>query len=218
MLILIGPGDPVFVSGMSGGPATVVKQNGSSVRVRMTSTGKPRTVDIDRLSVKPAPRALSVTTEFVPQVFTREAVLAAATDPIMLHERGVMGRLGLRHESPLRPVPKPVTLYSEPYLAFVREHPCCVCGTDQGVVPHHWSHHGAAKSKKCDDYRTVPLCDPCHMGEWHAHGTFPGMSREASEALMLRVQRELLLAWTATRLGDGGMVDALIGAIGGAHG
>lgn len=38
MLTLIAPGDPVFVSGMSGGAATVVKQNGSSVRVRMTST------------------------------------------------------------------------------------------------------------------------------------------------------------------------------------
>lgn len=42
------------------------------------------------------------------------------------------------------------------------------------------------------------------------------MDREASEALMLRVQRELLLAWTATRIGDGDMVDALIRAIGGA--
>ena len=105
------------------------------------------------------------------------------------------------------PVPKPVTLTSPAYLAFVREHPCCVCGAPGPSEPHHWSHHGAARGKKCDDYRTVPLCDHCHMGEWHRVGTFPGM---------LRVQRELLLAWTATRIWDGDMVDALIRAIGGA--
>jgi len=198
VLTLIAPGDPVFVSGMSGGPATVVKQNGSSVRVRMTSTGKPRTVDIDRLSVKPVAKSLSRINANVSEGTAKRMVDACITP------------------RPLRPVPKPITLYSEPYLAFVREHPCCVCGTDQGAVPHHWSHHGAARGKKVDDYRTVPLCDPCHMGEWHRVGTFPGLSREASEALMLRVQRELLLAWTATRIGDGDAVDALIRAIGGA--
>jgi hypothetical protein len=41
------------------------------------------------------------------------------------------------------------------------------------------------------------------------------MSRAASEAFTLGVQRELLLAWTATRIWDGDMVDALIRAIGG---
>lgn len=199
MLTLIAPGDPVFVSGMAGGPATVVKQNGSSVRVRMTSTGKPRTVDIDRLSVKPAPKALTVG-------------MASRSDE---KRRAVQRGEPLPTFAASRPVPKPVTLYSEPYLAYVRQHPCCVCGSEVGVVPHHWSHHGASTSKKCDDYRTVPLCDPCHMGEWHRVGTFPGMSREASEALVLRVQRELLLTWTATRIGDGDAVDALIRAIGG---
>jgi len=39
---------------------------------------------------------------------------------------------------------------------------------------------------------------------------------KASEAMMLREQAWLLLAWTATRISDGDMVDALIRAIGGA--
>lgn len=215
MLTLIAPGDPVFVSGMSGGPATVVKQRGSSVRVQMNSTGKRRTVDIGRLSVKATPKALAVGP--LPGIASRSdekrrAVLRGG-DLIMV---GGGNELHTLHE--LRPCPKPVTLYSEPYLAFVREHPCCVCGSEVGVVPHHWSHHGAARGKKCDDYRTVPLCDPCHIGEWHRTGTFPGMDRVGSEAFTLRAQRELLLAWTATRVSDGDMVDALIRAIGGAHG
>lgn len=199
MLILIAPGDPVFVSGMSGGAATVVKQRGSSVRVSMVSTGKERTVDIDRLSVKPAPKALTVG-------------MASRSDE---KRRAVQRGEALLTFSASRPVPKPVTLTSDPYLAYVRQHPCCLCGSEVRVVPSHWGHHGASMSKKVDDYRTIPLCDPCHIGEWHRTGTFPGMDRVASEAFTLRVQRELLLAWTATRLGDGDMVDALIRAIGG---
>ena len=120
------------------------------------------------------------------------------------------------YDSSFRPVPKPVTLTSPAYLAFVREHPCCVCGAPGPSEPHHWSHHGAARGKKVDDYRTIPLCDPCHMGEWRRPRPFSGMDREASEAFTLGVQRELLLAWTATRIWDGDMVDALIRAIGGA--
>ena len=114
------------------------------------------------------------------------------------------------------PVPKPVTLTSPAYLAFVREHPCCVCGAPGPSEPHHWSHHGGVMGAKVDDYRTIPICDPCHTVEWNAAGTFSGMDRVASEAFTLRVQRELLLAWTATRIWDGDMVDALIRAIGGA--
>jgi len=113
------------------------------------------------------------------------------------------------------PVPKPVTLTSPAYLAYVRQHPCCLCGASPSEA-HHWSHHGGVMGAKVDDYRTIPLCDPCHMGEWHRTGTFSGMDRVASEAFTLRVQRELLLAWTATRISDGDMVDALIRAIGGA--
>ena len=71
------------------------------------------------------------------------------------------------------PVPKPVTLRSEPYLAYVRKHPCCLCGRSEGIEAHHWSHHGGVMGAKVDDYRTVPLCDPCHIGEWLPVGGRP---------------------------------------------
>lgn len=200
----LSPGQEVTVSGASGGPHEVVYVRGDSVRIRSITTGACRTVKLSRVTPKRESKALSVLHEPIDPSDVN-LLAARAEDARGTHEWHFSSR----------PCPKPVTLYSEPYLAYVRNHPCCRCGTDQGVVPHHWSHHGASTSKKTDDYRTVPLCDPCHMGEWHAHGTFPGMSREASEALMLRVQRELLLAWTATRIDDGDMVDALIRAIGG---
>ena len=117
----------------------------------------------------------------------------------------------------LRPVPKPVTLRSEPYLAYVRNHPCCLCGRSEGIEVHHWSHHGGVMGAKVDDYRTVPLCQEHHR-YWHDHGTLPGMERDASEVMLLRFQRDAVEGWTITRLSDGDMVDALIRAIGGAHG
>ena len=204
----LSPGQEVTVSGH---PATVVyvrDGRDGCVRIRMHRNGKERTVSRSRVSTKPTPKALSVVFSDFEVADIRERMMRAAA-PIVVGGGHALG-------SSLRPVPKPVTLTSEPYLAYVRKHPCCVCGRTEGVVAHHWSHHGASTGKKVDDYRTVPLCDPCHMGEWHRTGTFPGMSRKASDALMLRVQRNLLLDWTATRISDGDMVDALIRAIGGA--
>lgn len=200
MITLIAPGDPVFVSGMSGGPATVVKQNGSSVRVRMTSTGKPRTVDIDRLSVKPVAKSLTVG-------------MASRSDE---KRRAVLRGEPLPTFGASRPCPKPVTLYSEPYLAYVRKHPCCLCGAPGPSEPHHWSHHGGVMGSKVDDYRTVPLCTEHHR-HWHDHGTFPEMDREHSEAALMREQAWLLRAWLDNNVAHyGDMVDALIRAIGGA--
>ena len=198
----LSPGQEVHVPGTFGG--TVVYVRGESVRVLMHGTGKKRTVPLKAVTPKRESKALSLVFSDFEVADIQERMVRAAA-PIMVDDR-----------SPLRPVPKPVTLYSEPYLAFVRKHPCCLCGSEVGVVPSHWGHHGASTSKKVDDYRTIPLCDSCHMGEWHRTGTFPGKNRAASEAFTLGVQRELLLAWTATRIDDGDMVDALIRAIGGA--
>ncbi len=206
MITLIAPGDPVFVSGMSGGPATVVKQNGPSVRVRMTSTGKARTVDIDRLSVKPVAKSLTVGMASRSDE-KRRAVLRG--DDLIL----VGG--GAREAFPLRPVPKPVTLTNPAYLAYVRKHPCCLCGRSEGIEAHHWSHHGGVMGAKVDDYRTVPLCQEHHR-YWHDHGTLPGRSRDMSEAVFVCAQRSLLSEWGINIIDEGDMVDALIRAIGGA--
>ena len=112
------------------------------------------------------------------------------------------------------PVPKPVTLTSPAYLAYVRKHPCCLCGASPSEA-HHWSHHGGVMGSKVDDYRTVPLCH-AHHAYWHERGTLPGMDRVGSEAFFLRFQRDALSDWNAKRVSDGDMVDALIRAIGGA--
>lgn len=193
----LSPGQEVTVS-PSGITAEVLYVRGETVRVRNVNSGKARTVAIKNVTPKRESKVLTV-------------------GPVPMNSiADMLAPMQRVYDQSSSPVPKPVTLRSEPYLAYVRKHPCCLCGRSEGIEAHHWSHHGGVMGAKVDDYRTIPLCDPCHMGEWHRTGTFSGMDRVASEAFTLRVQRELLLAWTATRIGDGDAVDALIRAIGGA--
>ena len=192
----LSPGQEVTVSGMHGGAAEVVYVRGGNVRVRMLSTHCPRTVPLSRVTPKRESKALSVE---APQLRSLADMVAP------------MQRV---YDSGLRPVPKPVTLRSESYLAYVRKHPCCLCGASPSE-PHHWSHHGGVMGSKVDDYRTVPLCQEHHR-YWHDHGVLPGHDRVGSEWLLRRVQRELLVEWSVAALRDGDMVDALIRAIGGA--
>ena len=193
----LSPGQEVTVSGMSGGPATVVYATPWRVRVNMVATGKTRTVDLARVTPKRESKALSVAE-------LDQAPLVSIADIVA------------RSTSTLRPVPKPVTLRSEAYLAYVRKHPCCLCGASPSEA-HHWSHHGGVMGAKVDDYRTVPLCTEHHR-YWHDHGTLPGMDRVGSEEVFLWHQRSLLATWCIGKVSDGDMVDALIRAIGGAHG
>ena len=192
----LSPGQEVTVSGMHGGAAEVVYVRGGNVRVRMLSTHCPRTVPLSRVTPKRESKALSVE---APQLRS----LADMVAPIQ--------RV---YDSGMRPAPKPVTLRSEPYLAYVRKHPCCLCGASPSEA-HHWSHHGGVMGAKVDDYRTVPLCTEHHR-YWHDHGVLPGHDRVGSEWLLRRVQRELLVEWSVAALRDGAVVDALIRAIGGA--
>ena len=197
----LSPGQEVTVSGMHGGAAEVVYVRGGNVRVRMLSTHCPRTVPLSRVTPKRESKALSV------------GPLADLMDMANVDEPTAR-RIVAACAPAIRPVPKPVTLRSEPYLAYVRKHPCCLCGASPSEA-HHWSHHGAARGKKCDDYRTVPLCQEHHR-YWHDHGVLPGHDRVGSEWLLRRVQRELLVEWSVAALRDGAVVDALIRAIGGA--
>ena len=193
----LSPGQEVTVSGMHGGAAEVVYVRGGNVRVRMLSTHCPRTVPLSRVTPKRESKALSVE---APQLRSLADMVAP------------MQRV---YDSGIRPVPKPVTLRSEPYLAYVRKHPCCLCGASPSEA-HHWSHHGGVMGSKVDDYRTVPLCTEHHR-HWHDHGTFPEMDREHSEAALMREQAWMLRAWLDNNVAHyGDMVDALIRAIGGA--
>ena len=205
----LSPGQDVRVSGMSGGDARVVYVSGNNVRVRMAVTGRERTVELDRVTAVPVSKSLSVG---IPE--------ALGIDRRYGKSDGVVEGV-VRRDNPLHPlhgllpVPKPVTLTSAAYLAYVRKHVCCFCGAPSPSEAHHWSHHGGVMGAKVDDYRTVPLCQEHHR-YWHDHGTLPEMDREHSEAALLREQAWLLRAWldnNTVHYGD--QVDALIRAIGG---
>lgn len=205
----LSPGQDVTVSGSTGGPARLLYVRGESARVRMAATGRERTVPLDRVTAARVGKSLSVSAD----------ELAAARQLGMRHPSipNPLTRPIGRDTSPPRPVPKPVTLRSEAYLAYVRKHPCCLCGASPSEA-HHWSHHGGVMGAKVDDYRTVPLCQEHHR-YWHDHGTLPGMDRDTSEQALLREQAWLLRAWFDNETPNyGDMVDALIRAIGGAHG
>ena len=132
----LSPGQEVTVSGMHGGAAEVVYVRGGNVRVRMLSTHCPRTVPLSRVTPKRESKALSVE---APQLRS----LADMVAPIQ--------RV---YDSGMRPVPKPVTLRSEPYLAYVRKHPCCLCGASPSEA-HHWSHHGSVMGVPISSRRRV---------------------------------------------------------------
>ena len=197
----LSPGQEVTVSGMHGGAAEVVYVRGGNVRVRMLSTHCPRTVPLSRVTPKRESKALSV------------GPLADLMDMANVDE-STAKRIVAACAPALRPVPKPVTLRSEPYLAYVRKHPCCLCGATPSEA-HHWSHHGGVMGNKVDDYRTVPLCTEHHR-YWHDHGTLPGMERVGSERHFVIHQSVLLSEWCDGRVPSVHMVDALIRAIGGA--
>jgi len=191
----LSPGQEVTVS-PSGITAEVLYVRGETVRVRNVNSGKARTVAIKNVTPKRESKVLSVE---APQLRSLADMVAP------------MQRV---YDSGIRPVPKPVTLRSEPYLAYVRKHPCCLCGASPSEA-HHWSHHGGVMGSKVDDYRTVPLCTEHHR-YWHDHGTFPEMDREHSEAALMREQAWLLRAWLDNNVAHyGDQVDALIRAIGG---
>ena len=191
----LSPGQEVTVS-PNGLAATVLYVRDMSVRVRINVSGAERTVAIKRVTPKRESKSLTV----------GPAPLDSIADIVAPIQRV--------YDQSLRPVPKPVTLTSPAYLAYVRKHPCCLCGAPGPSEPHHWSHHGGVMGAKVDDYRTVPLCH-AHHAYWHERGTLPGMDRVGSEAFFLRFQRDALADWTAKRVSDGDQVDALIRAIGG---
>ena len=74
----------------------------------------------------------------------------------------------------------------EPYLRFVKDHACCLCGIDDGtVVPHHPNEAYPDKGgtgTKVSDFKAVPACFDCHqdleetpdpMGVWGDWDTDP---------------------------------------------
>ena len=60
---------------------------------------------------------------------------------------------------------------SDEYLQFVREQPCCICGTSPCDPSHlnHKGNHSGGMATKVSDYRTVPKCR-IHHTEYHDIG------------------------------------------------
>ena len=92
----------------------------------------------------------------------------------------------------LRAVPKHKTARSPAYLAHVRRHPCCSCGTTEAIHAHHVA--GGGMGAKCSDYLTAPLCGRCHQ-HYHATATLPGESTRESRGTMWEAAARCLAEW-----------------------
>mgnify|MGYP000222781677 CR=1 FL=1 len=168
----------------------VLYERGDSVRVRLAS-GKPITVKRDRV-VYP-----KVT------VIERAAMITGMEPPAW------------REPSPapaLVAVPKPPKPWrSEAYRAHVRTLSCCVTGYRTDEAHHHGPH---AMGRKGPDWFCIPLTAAIHE-RFHRTGTFPGMTREETDALALVAQIECMSAWLEKRGVDSRTVvrDALAVAV-----
>lgn len=173
----LSPGTPVWWNGRA---CVVVQVTGADtacpvVRVRKDN-GRERTVRADRLR---------------PRV-TADTPTDKAHTPSRVFRSGTA-------ERPVEVVsqPKPPKRWeSSRYLAFVRQHPCCVCGATESIEAHHYDPGGSGMGRKADDTATAPLCT-WHHREWHDTGRFAshGHTRAYSEWLQRDAQRRLLAAW-----------------------
>lgn len=121
----LSPGQEVTVSGMGGGVARVIYVRGNSVRVRILATGKERTVALESVTAAPVSKSLSVLVVGErPATFTRDAIIAAETDHILLHDQSTR---------PLRAVPKPNLLAGQPDDPGPFARTCLRCGLDEGL-------------------------------------------------------------------------------------
>jgi hypothetical protein len=63
----------------------------------------------------------------------------------------------------MNPCPKPVKFRSEPYRAYIRSLPCCVCGVQPCGVAHHESVlNDKGMGSKPGDEQCIGLCPRCH--------------------------------------------------------
>ncbi len=76
------------------------------------------------------------------------------------------------------------------YRAYIRQHPCCACGSEHRIEAAHIGPHGI--SQKASDYDCVPLCFRCHQGgsvslHWIGRKRFEGLRRISFQAVIARM-------------------------------
>lgn len=67
---------------------------------------------------------------------------------------------------------KPKQHRNPKYLAWIREHPCAVCGAPAQSEAHHARKldPGRPTQNKVSDYNAIPLCTVCHSYEHRGMG------------------------------------------------
>lgn len=81
---------------------------------------------------------------------------------------------------------------SRAYRSFVGAQPCCHCMAAPPSDPHHVSRgEQSGTGTKPSDYRTAPLCRPCH-DEYHSVGELSFWGRDTQAELELVMARQLV--------------------------
>lgn len=79
------------------------------------------------------------------------------------------------------------------HLAWIRQQPCCVCGSRFRVEAHH-STVGRGVSQKTDDDQTMPLCWKCHTDFHDARGHFRDWDRSKRQDWQRQMVAHYILA------------------------
>lgn len=177
------PGDSVRVTiGGRMHDAEVLYTRGVSVRVRLAD-GREKTVPVDRVR---AERARTVVEAVAEQ--TGQAVMGV--EPVTLDRAVELGWTAARA------VPKPKPPWrSSAYMAHVRKQRCIVTYQPAEEAHHHGPH---AMGRKGPDWTCIPLTHHEH-DEFHRTGTFPGMTREQTDAEAVRAQVHCMTEWCKAR-------------------
>lgn len=165
------------VKGFRKDPATVVRDEGGFVEVRLVSGGGTeyhRRRDLEPRVAGAASSPPGSPVERAPIDFSDEAAAARTAAAVADHERREAHAVSFLAEArrPWTPAPRAApALVSQPkppgphrdaeHLAHVRSLPCAYHTEVRGPSdPHHYGPRG--KGQKTDDDRTVPLCRECH--------------------------------------------------------
>ncbi len=85
-------------------------------------------------------------------------------------------------------------LVSEPYLQFIREHPCLYCGSPPPVDPDHARNRGWREPHR-NDYGALPTCRRCHNLRHSLGWTAFLEVKKMKVAALVDAQARLLAAW-----------------------
>lgn len=105
----------------------------------------------------------------------------------------------------MNPMPKKLPVRSERYKAFIRQQPCCVCGSYIGVEAAHQTLGKGGKATKAADIQCLPMCGPSYPNQQGCHHIAHSKGEETFWSMVLHLhdtdvnRKEIIMAYLAKK-------------------